>query len=487
MAWDPEMEVVFNPKSVAMVGISSSARRGAPWAPGGASFINCYEQLGYKGRIYPVNPRATEVLGYKCYPSVSAIPEKVDLVIFAIPAAETPPVLEDCIKAGARNIHMFTAGFEETGEKELIMLGKRVREIITRGKLRIIGPNCMGLYVPEAGIGTFDQLPRKSGPVSFISQSGGHMNWYSHYGPNYGVWFSKGISFGNGWVLDSTDYLEYIGRDSQTKVVCMYLEGVRDGNKLCRQVREINREKPVIIWKAGLTEHGARAVASHTASLAGQEAVWRGFFRQTGAVPVFSLEEMAEMAMTFLYVKPTSGKRVAVLALGGGTSVSAADVCSREGLQVPTLSENTQAQLRKFISLAGASIRNPLDTGLVFRDIDLLMREVDIVTADPLIDMMIVMPHLDMARHIGVEAAYALTEYLSKCVKNPVNGKPMVIVFHSFANDPWEAELRAKLKLELPQQGVPVYNSLVAASRALARFAEYHRIQEEMTGRDTNL
>jgi len=397
-----------------------------------------------------------------------------------VPAQALPKILEDCAAANAKNIHVFTAGFEETGEPEAIELGKRVREIAQRGGLRMIGPNCMGLYVPKAGIGSFDQLPKKAGPVAFVSQSGGHCNWFTHYGPNYGIYFSKVISFGNAYVLDSTDFLEYLSTDSDTRIICMYLEGVKDGQKLQRQVREINRGKPVIIWKAGLTAPGSRAVASHTASLAGQEAIWRGFFAQTGAVPVYSLEEMAEMAMTFLYVKPPQGRRVAVLGLGGGTSVSAADVCGRERLEMPVLSQDTQTELKKFISLAGASIRNPLDTGLVFRDASLMVREMELVAADPVIDMLIVIPHLDMARHIGEKQVDKLINQLCDFAINNVTRKPTAVVFHSFANDPWEAELRARLRVELPQKGVAVYGSLTGASRTLARFYEYHRIQREL-------
>jgi acyl-CoA synthetase (NDP forming) len=480
MAWDPALEAAFNPMVVAIVGVSAHARRGSTRFFGGANFINSFEQLGFRGRIYPVNPKATELMGLKTYPNVSSIPEHVDLVVVSVPAPALPEVLEDCAKANAKNIHVFTAGFEETGEEEGIALGRRVREIAQRCGLRIIGPNCMGLYVPEAGIGTFDQLPKESGPVSFLSQSGGHCNWFTHYGPNYGIYFSKTISFGNAAVLDSTDYLEYLAVDPETRIICMYLEGVKDGAKLMKQVKQINKTKPVILWKAGLTESGSKAVASHTASLAGQEAVWRGFFAQTGAVPVFSLEEMAEATMTFLYVKPPHGKRVAVLVLGGGSSVASADTCSREGLEVPTLTPETQAELKKFISLAGASIRNPLDTGLVFRDMSLLKRELDLVAADPLIDMLIVRPHLDMVRAAGSNQVEQLITYLSDfCRDNPYD-KPTVLVFHSFSNEPWERELRTKLQVELPQKGVAVYSSLTGASRALARFYEYHRFQKKL-------
>ncbi|MFC1892524.1 CoA-binding protein, partial [Chloroflexota bacterium] len=209
MAFDSVLETAFNPRVVAMVGVSADAKRGGRPQFRGASFIISYEQLGFKGRIYPVNPRATEIMGLRAYPSVSSIPEPVDLVVVSVPAPALPAVLEDCITANAKNIHVFTAGFEETGDEEAKELGLRVREIALRGGLNIIGPNCMGLYVPKAGIGSFQHLSKENGPVSFISQSGGHCNRFSHYAPDYGISFSKVISYGNAYVLDSTDYLEY--------------------------------------------------------------------------------------------------------------------------------------------------------------------------------------------------------------------------------------------------------------------------------------
>jgi acyl-CoA synthetase (NDP forming) len=189
---------------------------------------------------------------------------------------------------------------------------------------------------------------------------------------------------------------------------------------------------------------------------------------------------MAEMAMTFLYVKQPPGKRVSVIGLGGGTSVASADVCNREGLDVPALTEETQAELKKFIAIAGSSVRNPLDTVIVFRNIDHLQREVELVTADPNIDMLIMRPHLDMVSSGNSEDATEVIDYLIDICRNNPHGKPVVLVFHSFSNDPKEFETRTRLQIELPNQGIPVYQSLNAACRALFRLYEFHRIQKEL-------
>lgn len=480
MAWDRLLETAFYPKVVAMVGVSADARRDAPWRPGAASFITSFEDLGFEGRLYPVNPKADEIMGYKTYPSVSAIPEQVDLVIVSVPSHALVDVLKDCIAADAKNLHVFTSGFEETGEEDAIELGRQVKEIAIEGGLRIIGPNCMGLYVPESGIACFDKLSRQDGPVALVSQSGGHCNWFSHYSPDYGFRCSKVISFGNAYVLDGIDFLEYLETDPKTEIICMYLEGIRDGARLLSTVRRVNRTKPVILWKSGLTESGQKAVASHTASLAGQSAIWKSFFAQTGAVEVTSVEELAEMAMTFSHVKPPEGNGVAVIALGGGSSVASADICSRAGLTLPTLSLDTQDQLKKFISLAGASVKNPLDTGRVFGDVELLERELNIVAADPSIDMLIVSPHLDMAGRMAPGMLDTLINLLTDFALNNAHNIPMVLTFSSFANDPWEGEMRRKFMKELPMKGVPVYESLDAAARSLAKLLKYHRIQKAM-------
>jgi acyl-CoA synthetase (NDP forming) len=306
-----------------------------------------------------------------------------------------PEVLEDCIAAGVKNVHIFSSGFSETGEEEGRQLETRITEIIRRGGLRVVGPNCMGIYVPASKLTAFGADPAGSGPVAFISQSGGHANFLTRYAQGLGIRFSKVISFGNACGLQALDFLEYLAEDTETKIITMYLEGIKNGNEFTRLVRAINRTKPVIVWKGGLTESGSRAVASHTGSLAGEGRVWDAFYAQTGAVRVNSLEEIADAVLAFQHLPPPRGRRALLLGGGGGNSVALADVCGREGLTVPPLADETRRKLAGFFPLAGNSIRNPLDVWAVQENVDLLRRAVELAVADPAIDLVI------MERHVG--------------------------------------------------------------------------------------
>jgi acyl-CoA synthetase (NDP forming) len=259
-----ELDPMFNPKSVAIVGASPN-----PQGWGGTSYLLRMQNIGFPGKIYPINPKATEILGLKAYPDLQSVPETIDHVMVAISAPGVPRVLEDCIKAGARSVHIFSSGFGETGEKEGRELEKQIIEIIQRGKLKVVGPNCMGLWVPASKLAGWGVKPGGSGEVAFLSQSGGHGEILTAYAQSLGVYFSKIISFGNASGLQVWDFLEYLHQDPDTKIITIYLEGLREGNRTTQFIKEINRTKPVIIWKGGLTESGSKAVASHTGSMAG--------------------------------------------------------------------------------------------------------------------------------------------------------------------------------------------------------------------------
>ena len=260
-----ELDSMFYPKSVAVVGVSANPIR---W--GGTSFLERLQKAGFPGNIYPVNPRASEIRGLKAYPSVKSIPEHVDLVIVAVPAPRVPEVLEDCVIAGAKNVHIFSSGFSETREEEGRQLEEKITEIIKRGRLNAVGPNCMGIYVPASRLAPWGTKPEGSGQVAFVSQSGGHGELVIRYTQRLGVYLSKVISFGNARGLQVIDFLEYLADDPETRIITMYLEGIKDGNKVMQLIKKINRIKPVVIWKGGLTESGARPFLHLPARLCGK-------------------------------------------------------------------------------------------------------------------------------------------------------------------------------------------------------------------------
>ncbi|KFN40183.1 hypothetical protein KN63_00335 [Smithella sp. F21] len=471
------LDVMTNAKSVAVVGATR------PEASGFSGMFCRMRNFGYQGRLYPVNPKLDEIDGLKAYPNLSSLPETVDLVIISIPGSRVAEILKECIATGNKNIHIFSSGFKETGEAEGIRLQQEIETIAREGGLRVIGPNCMGFYVPKNRMLTWENASDKSGPVSLISQSGGNAKDFSNYlTDHYKIHFSKSISYGNALTLDSTDFLDYLAHDEDTKIITMYLEGVKDGRLLLDRVKKINREKPVIIYKSGLTESGARAVASHTGSLAGGEKIWTAFFRQTGATQVDSLEEMADVVQAFHRLGKIRGRKTNVLGFGGGIGVSVADSCARAGLVLPALSDGLTHKLRKLIPPAGAMIRNPIDAAIVFLNLPLMNEVLDLVAQSGEIDNFIIFVPLDGLANKLPGGAYieTIASYLATEGQKHAHGKPMVVVWRQYGA---KAEIRKWIPVFeniLMSAGIPVYEGLPKAVRALAKTAKYYEYQGVM-------
>ena len=255
---------------------------------------------------------------------------------------------------------------------------------------------------------------------------------------------------------------------------------------MTRLIKDINRSKPVIIWKAGLTESGSRAVASHTGSLAGNNEIWDAFFKQTGAIRANSLEEIIDVVLAFLYLKPSRGKRTLLLGGGGGNSVDFDDICGRQGLEIPPLSEKTRKELNQFIRLAGNSTRNPLDVWMVQREVKLYRRVMEIALSDPAIDLAIVdrvvggldlfdddeHPEGDQEKGLG-----EVNDFLIDFARNNPFGKPLAVSMDLYGNDLHCANTAAQLRGKFVTSGVPAYPSLESAARAMARFIDYHEFQ----------
>jgi len=266
-----DLEYIFHPRSIALVGITSD-----PASFAGLGFLRGLLEFGYEGHIYPVNPKASEIRGLRAYPSVRDVPGPVDHVISLVPAHVALQLIEDCGAKGVKTVHLFTAGFIETGAKE----GEQLQaELLTRARrlgIRLIGPNCMGIHYPRTGI-TFDmrypQEAKKVGGISFFSQSGGNAVDLLHVGPRRGLFFNKVVSYGNATDLNECDFLENFAADPDTEIIAGYIEGVTDGRRFWQAMKHVAKLKPVIVLKGGRTAAGTGAVTSHSGSIAGSEDV----------------------------------------------------------------------------------------------------------------------------------------------------------------------------------------------------------------------
>ncbi len=353
----PSLEWLFHPRSIAVVGVPSGDLRGG-------NFLRALRAIGYdqKHALYPVNPKLSEVAGLPCYPSLLDCPGPIDHVISQVPAAAIPALVEHCVERRVRALQLFTAGFSETGDPERAAIERHaVRRAVEAG-IRVIGPNCMGLYVPAERIAFTGNPPQESGSIFLLSQSGVNTADLIFRLGALGMRFSKVVSYGNGADLTAHDFLNYAATDPQTEVVGAYIEGVPDGPLFAQALRRCAREKPTVILKGGLSAAGARAVSSHTGSLAGSRDVFESLCRQTGALHVESMSELRDMLVTLTSsVRRVQGPRVAILSSGGGVGVLATDAFVHAGLEVPEMPDSTRTKLAEFIPIAGTSTRNPID------------------------------------------------------------------------------------------------------------------------------
>ena len=271
-----DLEPFFYPKTIAVVGASPYSQ---DFRWGGKTFIEGLVKQNYLGKVCPVHPKAENVLGLRAYRSVRDIPYDIDLAIFSIPAPAVPQVMEDCVAKGVKFVHIFTAGFSETGLEDRTNLEKDIVAVAQKGGVRVIGPNCMGVYNPDAGVAWVKDFPAQSGPVGFVSQSGQLAGHFIEVGKNRGVRFSKVVSFGNASDLQCHEFLEYLADDDKTEIIACYIEGLKDGRAFFELAKKITPKKPLVVWKGGRTEGGSRAVSSHTASIAGSTEIWKALCR----------------------------------------------------------------------------------------------------------------------------------------------------------------------------------------------------------------
>ncbi|MFC1966257.1 CoA-binding protein [Chloroflexota bacterium] len=352
----PSLGEIFTPRGVAVVGASPREMS----APAGG-FVQPLKEAGFPA-IYPVNPKYTEVLGLPCYPNLQSVPGVVDHVIVSIPAESALALLDDCAAKGVKSVHFFTAGFSESGNTERAELERAMLSKARAGGFRIIGPNCVGLYVSKSHLSNITGLPVEPGSIGFISQSGGYAQSLLYYSGPRGLRFSKVVSYGNALDVDESELLEYLSQDPETEIIAAYIEGVKDGRRFLNALNKATARKPVVIYKGGTTEAGVRAAQGHTASLAGSTAVFNALCKQTKTIRADDIEELIDVLVALRFTSPLPrGIGVGVMGQGGGPSVLAGDEMERAGLCLPRFSPEVQAELRQFLPLAGAIFDNPVD------------------------------------------------------------------------------------------------------------------------------
>lgn len=464
-----DLSPFFNPESVAIVGVPTGQARF-----GGLSFLIRLMDAGFKGTLYPINPKAEEIQGLKCYPDLSSLPEAPDLVMLCVAARHIPGLLEECARIGSRYIHIFSSGFSEVGTDAGQELHEEIIGLSEKHGLNIVGPNCMGLYSPSVGLTAWGAIPGKSGPVGIISQSGGLTQRLTEYLYSFGLGVAKAVSLGNSACLGVTDFLKHMGADENLQVITMYMESSEPGRKLLELAKNVSSKKPIIIWKGGMSDAGARTVASHTGSMAGASRVWEAFLKQSGVIGVDSLNECADMSLGLSLLPKTLGKNVFLIGGGGGSSVSHSDIAAQEGLNVPPLSPEIMSRLKSSVPDVGSIAGNPLDMWQTFEDTPYLIEVMKLGLADPGIDMIVVDRLIPRAAFHTSENTRSI-EQIVEWFKKEKPAKPIVFLVDSEGGDPELAGKGADMRGELCGHGIPAYPDMRRAAIVLDKLVEYYR------------
>jgi acetyl coenzyme A synthetase (ADP forming)-like protein len=348
------LDMFSNPQAVAVIGASRE--------PGklGYGVLHNIIQHGYKGAIYAVNPKAKEILGIRCYPSVLVIPGPIDLAVIVIPAPSVATALIECGEKGVKGAIVVSAGFREVGPEGW----QREREIVDIAKrygMRLIGPNCLGIIDAVSSLNaSFAVGMPRLGSIAFMSQSGALCTAVLDMALADDVGFSRFVSLGNKADTDEVTLVEAWGEDPHTSVIMAYLEGVADGTEFMRVTRQVSRQKPIIVIKSGSTSAGSRAVSSHTGTLAGSERAYEAAFRQSGIIRARSVQDLFDYSIAFARQPILANSRVAIITNAGGPGIMATDACERAGLELASLELETMEVLRRALPMA-SNVLNPVD------------------------------------------------------------------------------------------------------------------------------
>ncbi|MFC1976764.1 acetate--CoA ligase family protein [Chloroflexota bacterium] len=468
------LEEILHPQSIAVVGASGNI------STQGYNFTCHLLDYGYRGKIYPVNPRYPEILGLKTYPSLREIPGSVDYVISCVPASAVLNMLEDCSQKGVKCVHFYTGRFGETGRPEPAKLEQEILKQARKSGIRLIGPNCMGVYYPREGISFAYNLPKEPGSVGLASQTGGGAAIFAELASMRGIRFSKVISYGNALDLNECDYLDYFSQDPETKIILLYVEGVRDGKRFFNALSQAASTKPVVVMKGGRGESGTRAVASHTASLAGSMKIWETMVTQAGAISARNLDEMTDLAVSFYFLPPIQGPRLGIVGGGGGPSVLAADECEEAGLDVIPLPADIREELKSRGVPIWDWLGNPADISIMggteFTSNDMLL----LMARNPNFDLLIANIHEVSLSGREEAILRRRDEVKGYIMMKKESSKPLMIVVtdKSLATkdyNNWRWKLTAEVRASFIKANVPFYPSMERAANSARKLIDYYQ------------
>lgn len=465
-----DLERFFKPRAIAIIGASQDLDTisGQP--------LKHLQSHGYKGKLYPVNPRYKEVAGVRCYPSLADVPETPDLALILINASRVVDMLEQCGAKGVPYVIIFSSGFSEVGGGG-VDLQQRLAEIASRHDIGVIGPNCQGMInVADsvfAGFGSIFNSDYEPGPVSMVSQSGGFGFSVMNLSSDGGLGFRQMVTTGNEIGVSTVDFLEYFIRDPQTEIIGGYIEGLKDASRLVDVgEKALEAGKPILMWKVGNTEQGQRAAASHTANLGGAMALYRAAFKQKGIIQVEDIQDLVDYGRAFRSGRLPAGKRLAIITISGGAGILMTDEIVAGGMELAQLDPQTLEKLRGFVPSFG-SLLNPVDvTAAIFNDTSLINRTLQTIIDDPNVDS-IAMINASLQGELAEQIAREIVAVAKK------TDKPVFLCWS--ARDVLAKECYALLD----EARLPHYKSPVRCGRAMVAiswYAETKRRNESQRG-----
>ncbi len=442
-----DISFINNIKTMAVIGVSKK----------NDYFFLRSHSATFKGNVYAIHPSLKEIPNFdskKIYPSLKDVPEPIDFVFIAVPAAQALEVMDECVQKGVKLASVFTASFSDAGTKE----GEELEKELLRkaqNKVRIIGPNGMGLYYPKVGIQWRPKFPTTVGKIALLAQSGGLCNISIYMATELGLSFSKVFSFGNGADLDFVDLIYYLSNDPETDIILCYVEGIKKARgKDLMQVLELNK-KPIIVLKGGQTKFGAVAAKTHTASVAGENKIWRSIFKKYNVLEVDSLEQMLYAATLVKNYGLFDAKKLAIFSVSGGYGVILTDLICSHGLELPQFSEDVQKQISAKFFAVGTSSKNPLDVSTQLFNSKIMSEVIDLALADKNIDGLIMdlppyyfNPDFQLKKNLAFE-----DEMVTAFSLGHKHKKPLILIIQHL-NFPEE---RGRVVKKLVEKNVPVF------------------------------